>query len=82
VWDTKVGYKRFDTGVLEAGVMKTIVHNADLNNYIIMARDPDNNNNVQTNILRPDPTNPTNAVQVEVGVDFPEPGLIIQIVGT
>ena len=69
------------TGALVSGVTKVVEHNQGLENYIIMARDPDNNNNAQTNILRPDPLNPTNAIEVEVFADIPEPGFIIQIVG-
>jgi len=74
-------YYEFDSGALEEGVTKSVVHNRNMSAYFLMARDPDNNNNVQTNILRPTPGDPLNSVDIQVFAEIPAPGFKIQIAG-
>ncbi len=75
-------FHEFQTGALVAGVTKTVSHDKDLAiGYIINARSPENDNNATVSILKPNVSNPSNAVDVQSGIDIAAPGLTIQILG-
>lgn len=75
------GFFTFTTGALTKNVMKTVYHNQSMSAYLIQARDINNNNNVSVNLLRPNLTEPTDAIDITSGLAIPDPGLIIQIIG-
>jgi len=72
------GFYEFSTGALTANVTKTVTHSKGWTQYIIQARDSDNN--VAVKLLKKNAGDPTNKVDIKVGIDMPS-GLTIQICG-
>lgn len=71
---------QFVTGPLVADTLKTVVHDQNMNSYTIKARSADNSTDVIAQVLKPNDSNPTNAIDIKVTADIPE-GLIIIIQG-
>ena len=67
-----------NSGALLANVPVSVAHNLGLSKYQMQVHDADNN--VEVNVLKPDPADPTNKVIIEVGVAIPE-GLDISVIG-
>lgn len=61
----------FNTGALSAGVTKSIAHNRGLTNYLIIARDANDNNNGMFNLLKPTPSDPTNSIDIQSAIAIP-----------
>lgn len=74
-------FYEFTTGALVKNVTKTVIHGYALSNYSITARSIDGTNNAATSILMKNVANPTNAIDIKVGLNIPAPGLKIQIIG-
>lgn len=71
---------QFTTGPLVADTLKTVAHDQNMNSYTIKARSADNSTDVITQVLKPNDSNPHNAIDIKVTADIPE-GLIIIIQG-
>lgn len=72
---------QFTTGALVADTLKTVAHNQNMLSYTIKARNADDTMDVICQVLEPNSTDPTNAIDIKVTADIPE-GLIIIIQGT
>lgn len=76
------GYYQFYTAELVANTLKTVYHYQNWTvGYTMQARTPDDSNNAVAEILRRSTTDPANAIEIQVTVDIPAPGLLIQIRG-
>lgn len=70
---------QFETGSLEEGVVKTIVHGKGISAYMILLHD--GNNYVQASMLKKNDADPTNAIDVLIYASIPDPGFTVQIIG-
>lgn len=61
----------FNTGALAAGVTKSVAHNRALTNYLIIARDANDNNNGMFNVLKPTVSDPTNSIDIQSPIAIP-----------
>lgn len=77
-----IQFHEYSTGALTAKTTKSCVHNKNFGvGYFINARSSDNQTNAIVSILKPTAADPQNSIDIQVPVDIPAPGLIIQIIG-
>lgn len=81
-WQGTLTYHQFNTGALEQGITKTVIHGQNLSSgYILNARLADDSNNAMVQVLMPNAVDPANSIDIKSTIDVADPGLIIQIIG-